>query len=116
MHEQPDLILWAGDYIQAPPDARPASAARRTPFCARSSCTRRGALAVRGNVDKGDFWATLFDNLPVRVVQRTESFDLGDDLRLTCLAVSDSFDYGLKLPAPPRTAFIWCWATRRISP
>jgi predicted MPP superfamily phosphohydrolase/predicted Zn-dependent protease len=99
MDEKPDLILFAGDYLQA--------AGRQCEILQRQvrEFLREirlqaplGIFAVRGNCDPGD-WTSMFEGTGVRAVETRRSFNLGP-LRLTCLGLWDSFDASLELPDP----------------
>lgn len=94
--QRPDLILLAGDYIQAEPRRaeKLAGQLRRLLVRLRFSAPE-GVFAVGGNVD-GD-WPRLFDGLPVTAIRRTQSFAVAG-IRLTCLSVRDSFSTSLELP------------------
>jgi predicted MPP superfamily phosphohydrolase len=90
LDERPDLILLAGDHLQA--KFRQASRLhvelnqllREMRFSAPL-----GVFAVRGNIE-WDHWAESFAGLPIRAVEQTETFDVGE-IRLTCLSADDSF-------------------------
>jgi len=88
--ERPDLILLAGDYFQAEPDQYTRLYAQLNQWLRQLGLSAPlGVFAVRGNMEDDD-WTEAFAGLPVRTVERTESFDLGT-LRLTCLSMGDSF-------------------------
>jgi hypothetical protein len=96
VQEEPDLILFAGDYLQA----EGTSWERLRDEL--NGCLRElglsapcGAFAVRGNIDPGR-WPGIFAGLPVTAVETTRSFEL-ERLRLTCLSERDSFDPSLEL-------------------
>jgi len=95
MAEHPDLILLAGDHLQAEPRALgPLRLEFRTLL--RQLSAPLGIYAVRGNMDDSD-WARSFEGLPIRTLEQTQSFDLGD-LRLTGLSMKDSFTATLSVP------------------
>jgi predicted MPP superfamily phosphohydrolase len=97
VEEQPDMILLAGDYLQA---AEP----RREELCREMNAYLReigfaapgGIYAVDGNVDSGPWWR-LFQSLDVKTVRSTASFAAAG-IRLTCLSVGDSFSTRLRIP------------------
>ncbi len=97
--EKPDVILLAGDYLQARREDEDGlrrelhDLLRETPLSAP-----RGVFAVQGNVD-GPQWKEVFAGLDVTAVTAQQSFDLGD-LQLTCLGLDDSYRAGLKLDNP----------------
>jgi hypothetical protein len=105
MRQQPDLVLFAGDYVQLGP--RPQRAALRDALAdamrAADVHAPLGALAVRGNVD-GDDWSVLFDGLPVTAVESTQAVDVGP-LTVTCLSVADSYDTTLRVERPAGEKF-----------
>jgi uncharacterized protein len=93
MAEQPDLILFAGDYIQLGRRSRDYEtelAALRDLFKGAGMAARLGAYAVAGNVDRPGLWHQLFEGLPVTAIETTMRVDLGP-LVLTGLSMSDSF-------------------------
>jgi uncharacterized protein len=90
MAEQPDLILFAGDYLQEYNSRRRAELRRklrevisdlgfRAPF---------GAFAVGGNADLPD-WPEIFVGTPITAIGQTRSFDLGEII-VTGLSIDDS--------------------------
>ena len=91
LEEKPDLVLFAGDYIQAPWK-------KQKKLCRELNGLLRemdfaaplGAFAVEGNIDPG-IWREIFEGTEVTAVSASRSFDLGQ-LRLTCLGVRDSCD------------------------
>lgn len=88
--EQPDLILLAGDYFQAEPHQYTRLYAQLNQWLRQLRFSAPlGVYAVRGNMEEDD-WTEAFAGMPVRTVERTESFDLGP-IRLTCLSMADSF-------------------------
>jgi predicted MPP superfamily phosphohydrolase len=97
--EQPDLILFAGDYLHVSNPARYAEL--KTEFNAlmlRSDLEAPlGTYAVRGNVDWSD-WAELFAGSPVVVLETTSSHDLGPVV-LTGLTLQDSANAALSVSA-----------------
>ena len=94
---KPDIVLLAGDYLQAPP-AQLAVLYDQLRELLRESqfdATAR-VFAVRGNVER-DGWTEIFRGLNVTTVDATQSFTV-DGLRLTCLGLNDSFDRRLTIP------------------
>jgi len=93
---QPDLVLFAGDYLQ--PDDLPAwerllphlQAALR-PVCQQATL---GCVGVRGDVDP-DVWARIFDGARAEVVTHSRSIAMGP-LVVTALNLADS-----RSDAPP---------------
>jgi predicted MPP superfamily phosphohydrolase len=94
--EKPDLILLAGDYIQASPEEYQTLQRQLHDLLQELHfAAPRGVFAVRGNVDGPD-WEEIFRGLGVRATSDGQSFDLGD-LQLTCLALWQSFVPDLKI-------------------
>ena len=104
LDEKPDLILLAGDYIQAWGAKRGRLGRELNDFLAKIGFAAPcGVFAVRGNVDPHD-WHELFEGLDITAVDAKRSFDL-DDLRLTCLGLAESRDTTLVLPNPEPDRF-----------
>jgi len=87
---QPDLVLFAGDYLQCTTQAQ---LEEQKPLFRRllndpALQTRYGAHAIPGNCEYGWDWTPLFDDTPVIAHNNTESVDIGP-LVLTCLAFQD---------------------------
>jgi uncharacterized protein len=102
--EHPDLLLFAGDYVQADRDTYRETVRQMNQFLRESDVhPRLGAFAIRGNVELHD-WAKLFAGSPVKAVEKTETFDLGD-LALTCLSVADSDRLTAELPATAKDRY-----------
>ena len=94
--EKPDLILLAGDYIQVSRPRREILQRELHDFLREIHFTApQGVFAVQGNVEFYD-WPESFRGLGVTTVDDGRSFDLGD-LQLTCLALWQSFDRGLRI-------------------
>lgn len=97
--ERPDLILFAGDYIQEANPERFQELGRQL----RQSLTDvgfsapLGVVAVGGNADPRH-WPSLFQGLSFTLVEETTSLDLSP-LRVTALSMEDSFQTSLKVPA-----------------
>ncbi|MFN7144734.1 MAG: metallophosphoesterase, partial [Myxococcota bacterium] len=89
---RPDLVLFAGDYLQIRDDAVYAREAAALNAALRETvgriAPRLGAYAVRGDVDR-DTWPALFEGTGVTPVPETRTFDL-DGLSLTALAPRDA--------------------------
>jgi uncharacterized protein len=99
--EKPDLILLAGDYIQPSAKELPALRSELHDFLREINFTAPlGVFAVQGNVEAyvaKNGWPKTFTGLKVTTVDATRSFDLGD-LKLTCLALSESHKTKLRIP------------------
>ncbi len=89
---EPDLVLFAGDYVQISSDDPASSEAEllalREAVLAAGFAPRLGAFAVRGDVDAAG-WQRAFDGTGVRALDGSETLDLGE-LRLTALSLADS--------------------------
>ena len=98
---KPDIVLLAGDYLQAPRSQSTElyNQLRELLHEPHLDATAR-VFAVRGNVEWDD-WTEMFRGLNVTTVDATQSFTV-DGLRLTCLGLKDSFDRGLTIPGDPR--------------
>jgi uncharacterized protein len=102
--EKPDLLLLAGDYVQA--DWQTASKVRQELNAYLKEihfAAPLGVFTVRGNVDD-TAWAESFRGLPITIVHTTRSFDL-PGLRLTCLSVEDSFNAHFEIAAVDSSQF-----------
>jgi predicted MPP superfamily phosphohydrolase len=94
--EQPDLIVFLGDYIQAnDPDF--AANTRELNRLLREADLQAplGMYAIQGNVDHG-LWADIFSGLDVTTIHETQTEDLGP-LLLTGLSFDQSFETNLTL-------------------
>ena len=88
--EHPDLILFAGDYIQLQGQAYEPAVQTLNRLLRRADFQPSlGMVAVQGNVDHAD-WARIFAHLPVKIVKQSEDLDLGP-LTITALSLEDSF-------------------------
>jgi uncharacterized protein len=98
LREEPDVILLAGDYLQASPSELPALQ-KKVNALLRELHFRapEGVFAVQGNADIWYPWMQLFQGLPIYRARSTWSIDVAG-LRLTCLSVGDSFWPRLQLP------------------
>jgi len=89
MQEQPDVILLAGDYLQASGPVREKLRSQINDYLHEIDFKApAGAFAIEGNIDAYD-WPQLFNGLPVTTVSTTSRFDVAG-IRLTCLGLSDS--------------------------
>ncbi len=103
LEEKPDLILLAGDYVQAEAAEEPGIQARLNDWLRQAGFDAPlGVFAVGGNSDDPD-WPASFRNLPITVVRTAKSFEVGP-LRLSCLDVRSSRNRELTLsnPTPDR--------------
>jgi uncharacterized protein len=96
MEEKPDLILLAGDYIQAPYGQYSVIKEKINVFLREINFNAPyGIFAVGGNVDAHD-WQDIFKDTDVTTVDAGKTFDLGP-LRLTCLGLGQSYNPGAKV-------------------
>lgn len=90
---QPDLILFAGDYIHQSYRSRTYEAESATLNAILKQAGLNaplGVYAIKGNVDRPETWATIFAGLPIVAADRTAQIDLGPVV-LTTLTMPDSF-------------------------
>lgn len=101
--QQPDLILWAGDYLQEyrPGRWEPLRDQLRAELARIDLRPPLGVYAVGGNVDD-DRWPQIFDGSDVEVFPATHTVDLGS-VAVTGLAMRESFSSDVVVP--PRDAF-----------
>ncbi|MBS2028289.1 MAG: metallophosphoesterase [Deltaproteobacteria bacterium] len=99
--EKPDLVLFAGDYVQVPAHELQGMERNFNQLLRDAKLSPPlGAFAVEGNAEHGRDWAPLFDGTGIRALPRTTTLDL-PGLRLTGLTLRDSFDRALDIPADP---------------
>jgi len=102
--EQPDLLLFAGDYVQVPWEKQAAIWADLRPLI--RDVVEHGlapggrAFAIRGNVDGPD-WENMFDGLGVQTVNAGKAIELESlGVSLTCLGWTESVQTGLIVARP----------------
>ena len=94
MAHQPDLLLFAGDYIQLGRRSRAYEdelAALRGLLADVGLQAPLGAYAVGGNVDRPGVWPQAFTGLPVTTMEQTAQVDLGPVV-VTGLSYRDASD------------------------
>jgi hypothetical protein len=90
LEEKPDIILLAGDYLQASGEKEKDLKRELHDLLGELHFTAPGGVfAVQGNVDWPG-WQEVFAGLGVTTVDAQQSFDL-DDLQLTCLGLGESY-------------------------
>jgi uncharacterized protein len=102
MAHQPDLILFAGDYIQLGRRSRGYEdelAALRAMLAELGLQAPLGAYAVGGNVDRPGAWPQVFAGLPVTTMEQTAGVDLGPVV-VTGLSYRDASDVNLSVATP----------------
>lgn len=104
LREKPDLILLAGDYLQAEQTRREELCRQMNAFLHQIEfAASAAAFAVGGNVDTGD-WPKLFHGLPVTIIHCTDTFEVAG-IRLTCLVLPDSMNRSLRIEPPDGDRF-----------
>lgn len=90
---EPNLILFAGDYIQTHTAQEYAVQIKNLNSILRTAqlSASLGMYAVEGNVDRPKEWAHAFEGLPIEVIESTSNIDLGP-IVLTGLSQSDSLN------------------------
>ena len=98
MSYQPDLLLLAGDYVQARNDEEwtRVKSAINDFLKGIQFGAPLGAFAVQGNTDHSE-WQQIFNGVGVQRIALTESIDITPELRLTGLSIRDSFDRNLQI-------------------
>ena len=98
--EQPDLILFAGDYIQTQQsDSYRKETRALNDILRRLPCNPQyGIVAIEGNIDLPG-WTKIFDDLPTSVSRTDEAktYRFGE-IVLTTLSWDSSMNTGLSLP------------------
>jgi uncharacterized protein len=99
----PDLVLWAGDYLQIDDSARYEGAAQELRALIREAelAPPLGMYAVQGDSETQATWPDLFEGTGVVALPATGRIELADDLTLTALDRDDSFDTKLRVPSSP---------------
>lgn len=97
MAENPDVILFAGDYIQEPDEAKRTVLIRRLREFLRKAgfAGPKASMAVEGNCDSPD-WPTTFQGLGIAWTKETRTVREGD-YQLTALSLEDSFNTRLSV-------------------
>lgn len=85
---QPDLVLYAGDYLQLPAGPAFDAEAEALRALVATLSPRLGSVAVRGDVDP-DTWAASFAGTGVRIIEHSTTLPL-DGLTVTALDTDDS--------------------------
>jgi uncharacterized protein len=97
---KPDLVLFAGDYVQVYDGRREAQVGRFRDLLLTLN-PRLGAWAVRGNVDPPEA-RDIFRGTKVTYLEQTETVRVSDEITLVGLSMEDSFDPHVVLP-PSKT-------------
>ena len=97
--ESPDMVLFAGDYLQAGQDDWFELAEKYGEFFQQIGLSAPlGVYAVGGNADHPR-WQDIFADVPVTASRNTQ-VSTTDPFQVTQLSVADSFDTKLRIPAP----------------
>ncbi len=99
LRAQPDLILFAGDYLHLSRRSRGYAAemgALNEVLTNAGLSTPLGMIAVMGNMDRHYDWPQLFAGLPVTVAQTNTRYDLGP-VTLTALGMRESFSADIRV-------------------
>lgn len=96
---RPDLVLWAGDYLQIddPADYARATETLRAMIQEAGIDPALGMFAVQGNSETRASWPRLFDETNVVPVPASGRIVLAQDVTLTALGLRDSFDSELRI-------------------
>jgi predicted MPP superfamily phosphohydrolase len=104
LREGPDVILLAGDYLQAPTDQYRRLSRQLNAFLREIGFGRQAeAFAVQGNIDRAD-WPKIFAGTKVTAVRATRRFEVAG-LVLTCLSEPASGDNTLHVDSPGSDRF-----------
>jgi len=97
----PDVILFAGDYLQAGSNTWFELADEYQAFLGECDWHAPwGAFAVGGNTDHPE-WSRIFAKTPVHCSKKTEAIR-NDRIQVTGLSMFESFDTTLRIPATDR--------------
>lgn len=98
MREKPDLVLFAGDYLQEHDDTKRAELIRQLRSALKDAGLQgpKAAVAVAGNCDYDD-WPRIFEGTGVAHTTVRQSVRQ-PDFELTALGLEDSFNPGLSIP------------------
>jgi hypothetical protein len=87
---EPDLVLLAGDYLQAPWEKRERLMVEFNEYFKKQGLeSPLGVFAVQGNIDWPE-WERMFAGLSVHTPRKTTSYSV-DGIRVTCLSREASF-------------------------
>ena len=104
LQEKPDVILFAGDYLQTEGNEFERLCKELNRFLHEIDFSApQGTFAVSGNIDPAG-WPEIFSGLPVEIVKRSSSFEVAG-MHLTCLGITDSFDHSLVIHPPADDGF-----------
>ena len=94
--ERPDVVLFAGDYVQAAPAQRREAGRAFNAFLREIDFRApSGVFAVGGNVDAVG-WTELFDGIDAHVFDATHTV-VGDRVAITGLSISESFSSSVRV-------------------
>ncbi|MFT5131080.1 MAG: putative MPP superfamily phosphohydrolase [Rhodothermales bacterium] len=100
MAEKPDLIVFAGDYIQTRNWSEYEAGTKALNAILRNTgiAAPLGAVAVRGNTDHEPLWRANFANLPIQILDG-QRIELANGVTLDGLSMQDSFSREIALGA-----------------
>jgi uncharacterized protein len=95
----PDLVLWAGDYLQIedPTEYERATRALREIIVQAGLDPPLGMYAVQGNAETRPTWPELFDGTNVVAIPTTRRLEIAEGITLTALDLEDGFDPDLRI-------------------
>lgn len=96
--EEPDLVLFVGDYVDVDDPERHRKMSKRLNEMLHEADLDApfGMYAVPGNVDRPGRWQRIFAGLPVRTFERSATVDLGP-FALTGLTLRDAANAHLSI-------------------
>ena len=98
---EPDLILFAGDYVQRETREERLSEAARFKEMLLTLDIQAPAFAVEGNMEHGWGWTASFEGAPVTALIEDSSVEVAG-IQLSALTLRSSFDAAAQIPASDR--------------
>ena len=95
---KPDLLLFAGDYIQTDLNKKSKVLMEQLSLLIKeaSYSPKLGAYAIEGNVDLRFNWEEIFKNTNIKTIKDTTHLSIGE-VELTLLSLHDSFNENLEI-------------------
>ncbi len=99
MDFEPDILLFAGDYLQCDSEEAAVSARQQLNRIMRTANVRGrlGAFAVSGNIDRFSPWEEVFADTAVEIITHDRTMQVGE-LTLTCLSFPSSLRKRVSIP------------------
>lgn len=95
----PDLLLFAGDYIQLYDENRDSQHAKLNSLLKEIAINPPlGTFVARGDVDSPDDWSKCFEGLPFNIASESTTLKIAEDLTVTILSLQDSRFSTYKVP------------------